>query len=291
MIYQLKPCPKPGSGCHRWLYYAVNELHRKGAPEGNAKAIVAPLMTREPQHNEIENTIANIYGGDGEAHARLAWLGKAARVKMESTIREYPDITTRTWADSSDPVGSQEEILRWAFRPEELICTGTEFGDEWDINVLTLDQTIAAGPNRQFIVPSPFTSYRGTRKDGRPTNKSDGQVRFRRFVIVEFDLRGFERLKALPLRQKLHYQARLHWALSRRFPLALIVFSGNESLHGWYVTKRPEQLMAEGVSIGGDPALWALSQFTRMPGGRHRNGNRQEVLYWRRSQLPRSWNE
>ena len=289
MSYQLKPCPTPGSGCHRWLYYAVCTLHRLGVSPAKVEAIVEPRMTREPQCKEIANTIAKVYGGtSGKPCGKLGWLGKADAAKMEATAREYRDISMGAWMDLSDNAGSQEEILRWAFKPDELICSGTVFDGRWNIVVLTLDQTIVAGPNRQFIVPSPFTSYRGTTKDGRATNKSDDQVRFRRFVIVEFDLRGFERLKALPLKQKLDYQARLHWALSRRFPLALIVFSGNESLHGWYVTRRPEQLMAEAVSIGGDPALWALSQFTRMPGGRHANGKRQEVVYWRRSQLPRS---
>jgi hypothetical protein len=287
--YQLKPCPPPGSGCHRWLYYAVCTLHRLGVSPTKVEAIVEPRMTREPQCNEIANTIANVYAGARcKPSRKLDWLGNADAAKMEATTREYRDISMRTWIDLSDQVRFQEEILRWAFKPSELICTGAVFDGRWNIVVLTLDQTIVAGPNRQFIVPSPFTSYRGTTKDGRTTNKSDGQVRFRRFVVVEFDLRGFAWLKTLPLKQKLDYQARLHWALSRRFPLALIVFSGSESLHGWYITRRPEQLMAEAVSIGGDPALWVPSQFTRMPGGRHANGNRQEVVYWKRGQLPRS---
>ena len=261
----------------------------RGVPLGEVEAIVEPRMTREPQCNEIANTIANVYGGtSGKPCGKLGWLGKADAAKMEATAREYRDMSMGAWMDLSVNAGSQEEILRWAFKPDELICSGTVFDGRWNIVVLTFDQTIVAGPNWQFIVPSPFTSYRGTTKVRRATNKSDDQVRFRRFVIVEFDLRGFERLKALPLKQKLDYQARLHWALSRRFPLALIVFSGNESLHGWYVTRRPEQLIAEAVSIGGDRALWVPSQFTRMPEGRHANGNRQEVVYWKRGQLPRS---
>src|SRR5262245_52828008 len=227
MSYHLKPCPPSGSGCHRWLYYAVCTLHRHGVPPIEVKSIVEPRMTREPQCNEIANTIANVYGNAGsKTCSRLARFGKADAVKIESTVREYSNITTRTWIDSSDPAGSQEEILRWAFKPGELICSGAVFDAQWNIVVRTLDQTVAVGPERQFVVPSPFTSRRGITKDGRPTNKSDSQVTFRRFLVVEFDLRSFERLATLPLKEKLDYQARLHWALSRRFPIALIVYSG-----------------------------------------------------------------
>ena len=279
---RLKPCPAPGTGCHRWLYYAVCSLHHWGVSQTEVEEIIEPRMTRASQCREIANTIAKVYGGTyggtyGKPCGKLDWLGKADVAKMEVAAREYQGVFKETWTGLSDNASSQEEILKWAFKPDELVCSGNVFDGRWNIVVLTLDQTIASGLNRQFIVPSPFTSYRGVRKDGRATNKSDGQVGFRRFTVVEFDPRGFDRLKALPLEQKLDYQARLHWALSRRFPLALIVFSGNESLHGWYVTRRPEHLMAEAVSIGGDPALWVLSQFTRIqrpscqrqaPGGR-----------------------
>jgi hypothetical protein len=183
MSYALKPCPPPGRGCHRWLYYAVSELRRKRVPPTEVEAIVEPRMTRDPQCNEIANTIANVYGdAGGKTCGRLSRFGKADAGKMEGAAHEYRDISMGTWMDLSDQVGSQAEILRWAFKSDELICTGAVCDGRWNIVVLTLDQTVAAGPNRQFIVPSPFTSRQGARKDGRPTNKSDSQVKFRRFL-------------------------------------------------------------------------------------------------------------
>jgi hypothetical protein len=289
MTISLKSCPPAGGGCHQWLYYVINQLHRMGimqdAVEEIIWKIVEELMSRDPQPGEIENTIATVYGGNGEASGKLAWLGKPDPVKISATFNEYPNVSTRTWVDLSDPVRGQEEILRWAFNPDELICTGTTLEGRWPLFVQTLDETIAGATERQFIVPSPFISRQGVTKDGKPTIKSDSQVRFRRFLVIEFDLRGLEQLRALPMKEKLDYQARLHWALSRQFPLAMIIYSGSESLHGWYNTRRPEQLMMKAVSLGADRALWILSQFTRIPLGRHANGQLQRVIYWKRCQF------
>ena len=104
-------------------------------------------------------------------------------------------------------------------------------------------------------------------------------------MVIEFDLRGFEWTNGFTRATKLDYQSRLHYHLSREFPLALIVFSGNESAHGWYVTRRPLDLMSEAASIGADTALLLRSQFTRMPWGIHANGTRQRVIYFTRDRF------
>ena len=99
-------------------------------------------------------------------------------------------------------------------------------------------------------------------------------------MAVEFDLRAFDWTCGFTRSAKLDYQARLHYHLSREFPLALIVFSGSESAHGWYVTQRPRCLMREADSLGADPQLWVRSQFTRMPWGFRADGTLQRVIYF-----------
>jgi hypothetical protein len=105
-------------------------------------------------------------------------------------------------------------------------------------------------------------------------------VSCRRFLVIEFDFRSFEWTADLPRQEKLDAQARLHEHLAREFPLCLLVFSGNESLHGWYATRWPAELMHEAASLGADTGLWSLSQFTRMPWGRHANGAVQRVVFF-----------
>ena len=74
----------------------------------------------------------------------------------------------------------------------QLIEKANGDGEYYDIKTLSLDGAIRIAPSRQFIVPNPFASRRGRTKTGKPTNKSDGQVASRRFVVIEFDFRSFE---------------------------------------------------------------------------------------------------
>jgi hypothetical protein len=176
-----------------------------------------------------------------------------------------------------------------------ILCTGSVVeekangdGEYYDIKTLSLEGAIKIAPSRQFIVPNPFTSRTGRTKQGKRTNKSDGQVGGRRFVVIEFDFRAFEWTMDIPRHEKLVCQARLHWHLSLEYPLCLLVYSGNESLHGWYATVRPVELMHDAAQLGADTRLWSLSQFTRMPWGVHANGVTQRVVFFNPSNLVRS---
>ena len=209
---------------------------------------------------------------------------------MEAIFRSFEDISISSWEEISDPHKSQERILRWAFLPEEFVCTGNKItitkpdGSEreiYDLETLLLKGTIRRAPLREFIVPNPFHSCTGTTKTGKSTCKSDSQVKSRRFLIIEFDFRGFEWTKDFSKQEKLDHQASLHWHLACEYPLCLLVYSGNESVHGWFATLRPRQLMTEAASLGADNRLWSRSQFTRMPWGRHANGERQRVIFFK----------
>lgn len=104
-------------------------------------------------------------------------------------------------------------------------------------------------------------------------------------MIVEFDFRAFKWTSNFSREESLDHQARLHWHLADEYPLCLLVYSGSESVHGWYVTLRPWELMTEATSLGADTALWSRSQFTRMPWGRHANGTRQKVVFFQPENL------
>jgi hypothetical protein len=212
---------------------------------------------------------------------------------MGAIFRSLRGVFLESWAEISKPCKSQEEILRWAFAPEEFVCTGRVVekpngGQFYDIKTLSLEGTIVTAPSRQFIVPNPFASRRGRTKTGKPTNKSDSQVASRRFVTIEFDFRAFDWTCDISRQEKLVYQARLHWHLAFEYPLCLLVYSGNESLHGWYATCRPAELMHDAAELGCDTRLWSVSQFTRMPWGIHANGVTQRVVFFKPSNLVRS---
>ena len=68
-------------------------------------------------------------------------------------------------------------------------------------------------------------------------------------------------------------------------PLALAVYSGGKSLHGWFycagiAEEKISRFFSYAVSLGADPANWNRSQFARMPDGLRDNGRRQTVYFF-----------
>src|SRR5205085_10765501 len=93
----------------------------------------------------------------------------------------------------------------------------------------------------------------------------------RRFLVVEFD------------NGSLNQQAAILWHLASFAPLALVVFSGSKSCHGWFFcADEPEDKLARffdyAHSLGADSATWRRSQFVRMPDGRRSDGKASDAL-------------
>jgi hypothetical protein len=126
-----------------------------------------------------------------------------------------------------------------------------------------------------LIVPNPMLSRNALTQDGRLSEHTKAGTAGRVYLVIEFDRDELS----------LDIQAALHADLARRFPLVAAVFSGHESLHGWFFAygRPPEdarQFMHTSVKLGADPATWSRSQFCRMPDGRRDDGCRQTVFYF-----------
>jgi hypothetical protein len=131
-----------------------------------------------------------------------------------------------------------------------------------------------------------MTSELGITNSGKKSAHALSNTGPRRFLVIEFDfdtqweacpfLRGCD-LSDLCACLLLH--------LAESAPLALVLYSGGKSLHGWfYCNGRPENslrlFMSRAVSLGADPATWTRSQFVRMPDGLRDNGRRQTVYFF-----------
>jgi hypothetical protein len=211
--------------------------------------------------------------------------------KIEKLLARWKAIDHSTFARLpwNKSGASPGHILRWAFGCDEYVCIGKDKWDFWTwIRGEAISHAIGAQYNAigaQYIVPNPFNALTGLTKAGKPTRKSDSQVLTRRFVVVEFDFVGLPWMEDWSSERKLRAQVQIHYALSFSWALALLVFSGNKSVHGWYMTNQRE-LMCQAAELGADTRLWVPSQFTRMPGGRHINGQKQNVLYFRPLPFP-----
>jgi hypothetical protein len=139
----------------------------------------------------------------------------------------------------------------------------------------------------EFIVPNPMVNVWGHTKDGKLSQHSLEATGRRVYQVIEFD---FDREHSAVIEWLANgllltdINAALHWHLARLMPLVCVVFSGGESLHGWYnVFDRSELeqrfFMNEALRLGADPALWYRSQFTRLPDARRYTGGRQTCFY------------
>ena len=144
----------------------------------------------------------------------------------------------------------------------------------------------------RFIVPNPMTARQGLTKDRKLSAHALSNTGPRRFLIVEFDFAQGSTGEARLLgrlqgegRDIRDLNAALLLHLAEKAPLALVVFSGAKSLHGWFYC---ENISDENVSrfcryaeaLGADRAHWIRSQFTRMPDGLRDNGKRQSVYFF-----------
>jgi hypothetical protein len=67
--------------------------------------------------------------------------------------------------------------------------------------------------------------------------------------------------------------------------MALVVFSGGKSLHGWYYVanaseKEVEKFFEYAVSIGADPATKTINQYVRMSGARRLDNEALQAVYY-----------
>jgi hypothetical protein len=144
----------------------------------------------------------------------------------------------------------------------------------------------------QFIVPNPMTAQRGLTKTRKLSAHALSSTGARRFLIVEFDFaegstgeaRLLSKLEA-EVRDIRDLSAALLLHLAQMAPLALVVYSGGKSLHGWFycagvAEENISRFYRYAAALGADRATWTPSQFARMPDGLRDNGKRQSVYFF-----------
>jgi hypothetical protein len=229
--------------------------------------IALPLTRREQwldPNFELIEAIAQAWGG-------LVDLWECSPIRLESN-------QTNT-----------EQIIDILFPGNPLLCCGwawhhfdTRPRNRWyKLNDL------------QFIVPNPMTALHGRTQQGRMSAHALSNTGMRRFLNVEFDFDVNGSAEEARLLERLASEGRdvrdlcaallLH--LAEKAPLAVAVYSGGKSLHGWFhcagiAEERVLRFFRYAVSLGADPANWTRSQFARMPDGMRDGGTRQSVYFF-----------
>jgi hypothetical protein len=189
--------------------------------------------------------------------------------------------------DSNKP--KTDEIIDILFPGNPLLCCGWT-RHHFDTRVRARWYQL---PDLQFIVPNPMTAPRGLTQGRKLSAHALTNTGPRRFLIVEFDFDSSNSTEEARLLERLATEGRdvrdlcaallLH--LAEKAPLALAVYSGGKSLHGWLYCAGVEEekvwrFFRYAVSLGADRANWTRSQFARMPDGLRENGKRQTVYFF-----------
>ncbi|MHA3774891.1 hypothetical protein ACXR0O_25505 [Verrucomicrobiota bacterium sgz303538] len=253
-----KPCPAPGEGVHPYIFHAACCAVEAGLSDQDAAWQIEELLTREPKHREIEDALASARGNRAPARPRWPQMDQAAIRQIAAqgpTLKEL-------WAASPEPLQGDtnraEDIIDVLFPGNPLLCVGF---NEFRFHTKPREQFLGRLHHRQFMVPSPMLCVKGRTRAGTITEKSDRNTGRRRFLVIESD------------HGSLDQQAAVIGHLSGQAPLALISFSGNKSIHGWFFCdEQPEdklrRFMEYAARLGADTKMWGLSQFTRVPDGR-----------------------
>jgi hypothetical protein len=275
-------CPTTGSGLvHNWLYRTARKLHLLGFGKN---AIIQLLEQgsascgRAMKPHEIEDAVEASERDlrcpqIGAEHRPPKWP-EADQKQIESIARDgarLADLKRMSpvkWED--DRKQRTDEIIDILFPGNPLLCMGLS---KFVFNTRPREAWRGELALTEFIVPSPMSKIVGITKDGKPSERTLDSTGPRRFLVVEFDKGTLDQ----------HAAILVH--LGKSAPLAMVVYSGKKSLHGWfYAHEQPEvkveKLFREAVILGADPQLWSRSQFVRLPDGwRAGNQRRQWTIY------------
>jgi hypothetical protein len=277
-VRDLLACPpQRGGGLNNWFYRVARVLHPYRATADIVQLLSAATVGEPVKHGEIERAVERSRAtawrpGQPAALTHVpAWprVNAEQREAVTATGLGLVDLWEASPVRFDDGISHAEECIDILFPGDPLLCVG-------ESNSLFATRPRESWRGRlaktQFIVPSPMTACVGQTQEGKQSEHALENTGPRRFLVVEQDGGNFDEQSAVLLH------------LSERAPLALAVHSGSKSIHGWFIAAgqpegRLQRFMHHAVSLGADRATWTRSQFVRMPGGTHRNGNPQTVYF------------
>jgi hypothetical protein len=264
--------PDDGKGLHHNIFvYAMFMVEEGHSSEEIYQLLreICDKMDRRVPDREINDAITRAYGKAlGVSRRCVTWPQRDQGFRRE-VLQLYQVDYSRLIAQIP-PDRSAADYLEKLYREEDLLCVGyTAFA----FYTRPLKGLLASHKDLlgiQFINPSPMSAVAGLTADGKYSEHCSSNVGPRVYVVVEFDDDSW-----------LEHAALLKF-LATKLPLVMMVFSGGQSLHGWFKTAHVMEhdvlaFYELAVRLGADPKLYSPCQLARVPMGR--NGL-QQVIYF-----------
>ncbi len=274
---------RPGEGLHIDIFRASILLMEAGHDDATiftflraaANTVTDRTVPDREIHGALSSARTRFNGGMIEGQK---WPPYEARLR-EEIITQPGVITLEDLAVEGDRLPQESAFyLTKLYQPHDYLCVGVT---SYNFTTKLLPEVLLhlkAQPH-EYINPSPMTDEFGFTKDLDPvTGKKKLSAHSldntgpKTWQVVEFD------------HGTVAEHVALHWHLARSAPLALLVYSGGKSLHGWYNVRgwtdaAVSSFFGQAVQIGADPKMWSRCQFSRLPAGTNsKNGQTQMVL-------------
>jgi hypothetical protein len=256
--------PDDGRGLHHKMFVYARFKVEEGYSEEeifDRLRDICNKMDRPVPDREINGAIASAFAKAlGIGGRCVTWPSRDQEFRrgvLHHYRLNYSQLTAQI-----PPECSTADYLRWLYREDDLLCIGyTAFAFHTLPlrELLSSHQQLSVG---QFINPSPMSALIGVTADGKYSAHSSSNVGPRVYVVVEFDDDSW-----------LEHAALLRF-LATKLPLVMMVFSGGQSLHGWFKSADVAEHEVLGfyelaVRLGADPKLYSPCQFARLPMGRN----------------------
>ena len=269
--------PRSGEGFHNWLFCAARALWKCGRSEYDIRAILenaASTCGRYVPEREISETVRNsqvsAFQPLSVQHRPWPALNREQREAIIATGFGLVDLWEISPIRFEDSAAHTEKIIDVLFPGNPWLCVGAS---QSKFKTRRREELRGELASLALIVPSPMTAQTGYTKEDKESEHSLEGTGPRRFLVIEQD------------RGSIDEQSAILYHLAQRAPLAIAVYSGSKSLHGWFycadvAEEKVSRFFRYAVALGADSTLWTRSQLARMPDGLRDNGNRQTVYFF-----------
>lgn len=262
--------PDIGAGRHTWLFKVAASMYRSHCkPEK-----IREFLEKECHVRGWQDRLADI---DKIFVTLDAGLLPTDTSKLPPWPFKHHEERKKRFAhapmfDGNQPLEvSTEEVLQTLYAPDDLICVGWKV---WQYSTMQANNLYLTAHNAEYIVANTMTAE-VTSTGSKRSKAIASSPEQRKYAVVEFDT-GDTRDEQAAVLSSLH---------SPNHPLVLAVWSAGKSIHGWFnVSGLTPYLKLRfyrfAAWLGADETLFDMSKLVRMPGGRRKNGKKQDVLYW-----------
>jgi hypothetical protein len=291
--------PREGEGLHQWLLMESRDLLVQGVPfEDALDRLLQATRDSGRTTQDVEEEITNALEGAREfLEENPNWRAKGSRANKWVDplsfvgLNDMQSRRDRRTARLPVDVTLQKRVFKKVGGLDKRGLKGIEdyglpllYGNKNFLLCVTIEQSrkplivpleeLEDGKAKfQYLVPNPLRDVHYGRCDF-----GTGE---RLFMVVEFDEADFmEQIAYL-----------IHLERSTRFPLVMVVFSGNKSYHGWFACfgqteYKCKTLSRRATQLGADRTTYSPSQYVRMPEGwNYKHGTKQEVIYFNEEKL------